>query len=222
VPRDETWPTRGIRTSHYSVDKAAQERVLDEFAAVHADLVIARLRTALVFQSEAGAQVGRYFLGPLLPRRLFAPAALPFLPLPAGLRLQVVHADDAAQAYLSVLLRRAGGAFNVAARDVLWPADLARLLDHGRVVTMPPSLVRPAHALAWRVHAIAADPGWLEMGMGVPLMDSARVRAELGWAETRSAAETLTEMLRGIVRRRGAASPSLRPRDRAVRRGREP
>src|SRR5699024_1346132 len=42
--RDEDWPTDGIPGSHYSEDKAAQERELDEFEARHPDVALARLR----------------------------------------------------------------------------------------------------------------------------------------------------------------------------------
>ena len=61
--RDETWPTGGVRTSHYSVDKAAQEQVLDEVAAAHPALTVTRLRPALIFQGEAGSEIQRYFRG---------------------------------------------------------------------------------------------------------------------------------------------------------------
>jgi UDP-glucose 4-epimerase len=92
VPRDESWPTGGIPSSHYGVDKAAQERVLDEFEVAHPEVVVTRMRMALVFTRDAGAEIGRYFLGPLVPRALLRPGTLPFLPVPKGLRVHVVHA----------------------------------------------------------------------------------------------------------------------------------
>lgn len=211
VPRDETWPTGGIRSSHYSVDKAAQERVLDELEAAHPEVVVTRMRTALVFTADAGAEIGRYFLGPLVPRWLLRPGALPFLPLPRGLRVHVVHAEDVAQAYLRAVLQRAGGAFNVAADEVLMPADLARILDHGRYVEVPPGVIRPFLHYAWRARLFASDAGWLDMAMGVPVMDGSRVRRVLGWHPRHDAESTLRDLLDGMVHLRGRPSLPMRP-----------
>lgn len=211
VPRREDWPATGLPTSHYSVDKAAQERVLDELERDHPEVTVARLRTALVFQGDAGHEIVRYFVGPLAPVSLLRRHRLPLLPLPAGLRLQAVHADDAAAAYLQVVLQRAGGAFNVAAHDLLRGPDLARIADHGRLVELPPTAVRTALALAYAARAVPADPGWLDMGMGVPVMDTTRATAELGWEPRHTAAQALEEMVTGMAEGRGLASAPLRP-----------
>ena len=66
--RSEDHPTAGVPTSHYSVDKSAQERVIQEFAAAHPETAVSWLRPALIFQRSAGAEVYRYFLGPRVPR----------------------------------------------------------------------------------------------------------------------------------------------------------
>ncbi|MCK6211162.1 NAD-dependent epimerase/dehydratase family protein [Georgenia sp. EYE_87] len=213
VPRDESWRTGGIRSSHYSVDKAAQERVLDEFEAAHPEVVVTRMRTALIFAADAGAEIGRYFLGPWVPRGLLRPGALPVLPLPAGLRVHVVHAEDAAQAYLQVILQRAGGAFNVTADEVLWPADLARILDHGRYVEISPRLIRPFLDLAWNARVFASDAGWLDMAMGVPVMDGGRIKRVTGWQPRHDAESALRELLEGLVAGGGRASVPMRPQD---------
>ncbi|GAA1735488.1 hypothetical protein GCM10009809_33320 [Isoptericola hypogeus] len=211
VPRAEDWPARGIPTSHYSVDKAAQEDVLDELERDHREVVVARMRMALVFQDDAGAEVTRLFVGPVLPVGLLRHVRPPLVPLPAGLRLQAVHADDAADAYLRVLLHRAGGAFNVAAPDQLRGHDIARVVDHGSVVELPPRLVRAALRLAYDARVVASDPGWLDMGMAVPVMDTARLTTELGWQPRFTAAEALEEVVRGMAEGRGIGSAPLRP-----------
>jgi nucleoside-diphosphate-sugar epimerase len=211
VPRREDWPTGGIPTSHYSVDKAAQERVLDELEREHPGLTIARMRTALIFQGDAGQEVVRYFLGPLVPVPLLRRGLLPALPLPAGLRMQATHADDTADAYRRVIVGRAGGAFNVAADDLLRGPDLAEIVDHGHVVTVPPAVVRPAVTLAYRSRVIRTDPGWFDMAMGVPVLDTTRIRTELGWQPRRTAAEAVAELLDGMAAGQGTRSTPMRP-----------
>lgn len=209
-PREETWPTRGTPTSHYSVDKAAQERVLDVVEAAHPGLTVTRIRPALIFQKDAGAEIGRYFLGPLVPRALLAPGRLPVVPLPRGLRLQVVHADDVAQAYVRAVLTGAGGAFNIASDAVLGVDELAALVGRGPHVEVPPALLRRALWAGWASRLVPTDPGWLDMGMGAPVMDTTRARTVLGWKPRRSAHGTLTEMLQGLAHRSDHASPPLR------------
>lgn len=212
APRDEDAPREGIPSSHYSVDKAAQEQVLDEVESAHPQLLLSRMRMALVFQGDAGAEIVRYFLGPLVPTRLLRTGVLPVLPLPSGVHLQAVHADDAGRAYVAVVTQRAGGAFNVAASDTLGPADLGRILGRGPVVELPPQALRPLLAGAWRTRLVPTDAGWLDMALGAPVMDTGRIRA-LGWTERHTAEDALLELLAGARRRRGTASPVLRGGD---------
>ena len=211
VPRREDWPARGIPTSHYSVDKAAQERVLDELEAAHPDVAVARLRPSLIFQADAAQAVVRYFLGPLVPVQLLRRGRPPALPLPAGLRMQAVHAADVADAYRRVVVERARGAFNVAADDLLHGADLARIVGHGRLVEVPPAAVRAALAVAYDSRLVRADPGWLDMAMTVPVLDTDRIRDELGWAPRRTAAEAIEDLLGGMAVGQGVRSAPLRP-----------
>jgi len=209
-PRDESWPTEGIPTAHYSVDKTAQERVLDD--AEQRGLSVARVRPALVFDGDAGAEITRLFVGALVPPALLRPGALPVLPLPAGIRLQVVHGADLADAYRRIIVRRAPGAFNIATEPVLRASDLAAVLSHGRHLDVPARALRPLLHVAWRTHAVAADPGWLDMAMTAPLMDTTRAQHELEWQPRRTAQEALQELLTAMADGRGAHSAPLRPR----------
>ncbi|WP_460490901.1 NAD-dependent epimerase/dehydratase family protein, partial [Corynebacterium nasicanis] len=178
--RDESWATGGVESSHYSVDKAAQEEVLDAFAAAHPDILLTRLRPGLTFQADAGSEIHGYFLGPLVPVRALRAGRPPILPVPKGIRLQAVHADDLARAYVAAILRKVGGAFNICADDVLGPQELADVIDHGRFVELSPALVRAGLLAAHKAGTVPADAGWLDMGLEVPLMDKGGAAAELG------------------------------------------
>lgn len=218
--RKESWPTEGVRTSHYSVDKVAQERVLDEVETANPQLTVTRLRPALIFQGGAASEIQRYFLGRWIPMQLLGAGRPPLLPLPRGMRLQTVHADDVAAAYAAAAVAGRPGAFNICADDVLGVQELADIVGRGRFLELPVPMVRAAVAAGHQAGLVAADPGWLDMGMNAPVMDSARAKAELGWSPRRSAEESLSELLEGMIVGAGEDSVPLRPRD--VRRARLP
>lgn len=209
--RDETWPTKGIPSAHYSVDKAAQERVLDAVEAEFPEMSITRLRPALVFQADAASEVQRLFLGAWAGvLRLATP---PALPIPRDLRqIQAVHADDVGRAFAAAVTRDVSGAFNIAADDVLGPHELARILDHGRVLPLPTAAVKATMVAAHRLRILAADAGWLDMGLGAPLMDTRRARTELGWTPRITAVDALTELVDALRAGAGGDSAPLRPR----------
>lgn len=211
--RDETWPTGGIESSHYSVDKAAQEEVIDRFEAAHPDITVTRLRPGLKFQAEAASEVQRYFLGEHVPVQLLGHGKPPALPLPRGLVFQAVHSDDVGRAYALAAVKGIGGAFNICADDVVTGKDVADILGHGRTVELPVATVRAALAAAYRTGAVAADPGWIDMAMGVPLLDSGRARRELGWEPRVSAKDALVELVDGMIEGAGGTSAPLNPRD---------
>jgi UDP-glucose 4-epimerase len=209
---DESWPTGGTPTSFYGRHKAAAERALDAVEAAHPELRVVRLRPALIFKREAASGIRRLFAGPLLPSPLVRPSLLPLLPLPAGLRVQGVHSADVAEAYrLAATDERARGAYNVAADPVLDAGTLGRALD-ARPLRVPVGAVRAAADLTWRLRLQPTPAGWLDMGMSVPIMDSGRIRRELGWTPRRSADDALLELLEGMRESAGAPTPPLEPR----------
>jgi nucleoside-diphosphate-sugar epimerase len=216
-PVAESWPARGIVSSHYSRWKGEQEALLDWFARDHPHIPVARLRPGLIFQTDAGSQIGRYFLGPLIPRPVLRLVLkrlrLPLLPVPAQFKFQVVHADDIADAYWRVLDQRASGAFNVAADPVFTPELLAGMLGARRILNVPVGLVRAVVGLSWGLRLQASDPGWIDMAANVPVMSTARVREELGWTPRYNSLEAMQAVLDGLSEGGGVkASPTLQPR----------
>jgi hypothetical protein len=53
--------------------------------------------------------------------------------------------------------------------------------------------------------------GWVDMALGVPLMDTARMREELGWTPRRSSGGALLDLLAGMRDHSGAETPPLDP-----------
>lgn len=208
---DESWPTNGIPSSFYARHKAEVERLLDRFSTEHPQLRVVRLRPGLIFKYDAASGVRRLFAGPLLPGRLADPQLIPVVPRTDRLVVQAVHSHDVADAYRRAIVdERAQGPYNVAAEPVLDPDELGRLLG-ARPVPVPAPALRAGAALTWRLRLQPTPEGWLDMGRAVPLMDTTRVRAELGWAPRHSAGDALLDLMRGLREGAGLDTPPLEP-----------
>jgi UDP-glucose 4-epimerase len=208
---DESWPRDGISTNLYSRQKAEVERRLDVFEREHPSVRVVRLRPALIFKRDAASGIRRLFAGPFLPTRLVRPGLVPFVPNVERLRFQAVHSLDVGEAYRLAVRSDARGAFNVAAEPVLDPPTLAREL-RARLVRLPPRVLRACVGLTWRLHLQPTPPSWIDMALGVPLLDSSRASRELGREPRRRALEAFRELLEGIRERAGVETPPLSPR----------
>jgi nucleoside-diphosphate-sugar epimerase len=194
---DESWPTGGIPASFYSRHKAAVERDLDRFEQEHARLRVVRLRPGLIFKREAATEIRRLFIGPLLPGALLRSELAPVSPAVRGLRFQAVHADDVGDAYRAAALSERSGAFNIAAEPVIGAPELAQMLG-ARPIRVSPRILRASAALTYALHLQPAEPGWVDMGLGVPLMSTERARRELNWRPRFSATDAIRELIAGL------------------------
>jgi UDP-glucose 4-epimerase len=205
---DESWPTEGTPSSFYARHKAEVEAMLDRFQLERPETRVVRLRPGLIFKRSSGEEQRRYFLGPLFPRGLARRGAGFVIPDIGGLRFQAVHTRDVAEAYRLAIVGDARGAFNVAAEPVLDARTLADALG-ARVLPLPAAVARTAMATAWRLRLQPTPPGWLDMGLGVPIMDTSRAREELGWEPQHSSLVAIREVLSGIADAEGEPTVPL-------------
>jgi nucleoside-diphosphate-sugar epimerase len=182
--------------------------MLDEFETEAPEVRVVRMRPGLIFKREAASEIRRLFIGPLLPNFLVRPRLIPFVPQLAELRFQAVHANDVGDAYRRALVRDVAGAFNIAADPVIGPEELDAVLK-ARPIGIPRRLLRAAADLSWRAHLQPADPGWIDLALEVPLMDTTRAGDELGWKPKTSSLDALVELLRGLRHADGLATPPL-------------
>ena len=209
---DESWPTGGVDTSFYSRHKAEVERQLDLFELEVPDVRTVRLRPGLIFKRQAAAEIRRYFAGPFLPGFLVRRKLIPIVPDVERLRFQAVHSHDVGEAYrLAVVSGSARGAFNIAADPVLDPNELGDLLG-ARPVRMPPRVLRTAALASWKLRLQPTPPGWVDMALNVPLLDSTRAREELGGEPRHGSREALLDLMAGLREGDGAETPPLAPR----------
>jgi UDP-glucose 4-epimerase len=208
---DESWPTTGIASSFYSRHKAEVERLLDDFEDEHPDTRVVRLRPGLIFKREAASGIRRLFAGPLLPNFIVQRRFIPVIPAHPRLVFQAVHSYDVGHAYRLALVREeARGPFNVAAEPALDPEELGRMLG-ARPLRVPAAVLRGGAALSYRLRLQPSEPGWVDMGLGAPLMDVSRARSKLGWSPERSASDALLDLLEGVRECAGLDTPPLEP-----------
>ena len=211
-PVDESWPTSGVPTSHYSREKAYLERVLDVFEERNRDTRVVRMRPGLIFQRQSASQQRRFFLGSLVPNALARPGRVPVMPTIPGVRFQAVHATDVAAAYRAAIEQDVRGAFNLASEPALTLADIADVLG-ARPVRVPFAVARAAAGVSWRLRLHPVSPGWLDLARRSPLLDTTRAREELGWSPQVGAMDAIEELLVGIADGAGGATRTLRPDD---------
>ncbi|MGZ5321746.1 MAG: NAD-dependent epimerase, partial [Solirubrobacterales bacterium] len=80
-----------------------------------------------------------------------------------------------------------------------------------RPVKVPAAALRFGALATWKLRLQPTPPGWLDMGLAVPIMDSARARNKLGWEPEHTAGEALLELLEGIREGAGFPTPPLDP-----------
>ena len=71
--------------------------------------------------------------------------------------------------------------------------------------------LRRAAQLSWKLRLQPSPPGWIDLALGVPMMDTTRARTELGWEPSVTSLEALDDLLRGMRNAEGAPTPPLEP-----------
>ena len=209
VRQDESYATNGVESSAYSVDKAAAERVLDEHAAADDGPAVCRLRPGLIMRRQAGSSLLRYGLPAWLPAGIVDLAVV--LPWDKSFSVPIVHTRDVAEAIRLAVERRATGPFNLAADTPLTAELLAKAL-RARLIPVPWKLIRAVVAAGFQARLSRLDPGWIDLAFSVPLLDTARARAELDWAPVVPTEAVIREVVRGMSAAAAGSSPPLRDR----------
>jgi nucleoside-diphosphate-sugar epimerase len=202
-PLTEDVPARGSESFYYSAQKAELEALLDELlpgsgveAYVFRPCIVAGPRaTMLIEQTVDAVRAGDPV--PLLRKGIGRlPLVSPVLPDP-GVPVQLVHHDDVARAMAAAICGDGPpGAYNLAGEGEVRIRDIARELGW-RWVPVPRPAVGLGTALARRLSFASPRLEWAIAADTPVLMDTAKVRRELGWSPAHAAGETLRETVAG-------------------------
>jgi nucleoside-diphosphate-sugar epimerase len=202
-PLTEDTPPHGSESLYYSAQKAELEGALTE--ALDGTTTAAYVfRPSIVGGPESPALVEHLpyvqasaALPPALRRMVDAlPTPTPVLP-DFGVPLQLVHAEDVAQALVSAVLGRGEpGIYNLAAPGEITLSDLAREMGWNSV-RLPKATVDVTGALVERFPFAPTGIQWVQ-ALRVPVvMDTTKARGELGWTPSYDALATLRETVAG-------------------------
>jgi len=149
-------------------------------------------------QRSAGREVKHYFLGRLLPNPVVQPRVL--LPIldRGPLRLQAVHAADVGRAFALATISDVAGPFNVAAPGAVG-------VDRPSVLPAVTGLA----AITFHARLQPTAAGWVKAAASLPMMDTRRIRAELGWEAVWSARDAIGDLLSGIRDDSTGPTPAL-------------
>jgi nucleoside-diphosphate-sugar epimerase len=87
---------------------------------------------------------------------------------------------------------------------------IARALGSRRV-PVPAGVLRAALQAAFTAHLVPTEPGWLDIAVHAPALDSARARTQLDWAPAHRGDEALAQFVAAMGRGEGAPGPLLEP-----------
>ena len=205
---DESWPSHGWAPAAYCREKAYVERLLDHFETAVPGCRVVRMRPCFLFKHQAAPEQRRIFAGPLAPEYLLGRFGIPVVPDLAGLRVQAMHTDDAAEAFVRAIHADVTGPFNLTAEPVVDAAVIADAFG-GRSVKLPAAPLRLALAVAWRMRLVPAPPDLFDYALHMPLMDASRAHRELDWRPQKTSLEALAEFRRGLRDGTGFPTPPL-------------
>jgi nucleoside-diphosphate-sugar epimerase len=203
LPLHEDLGPAGTEDFYYSAQKAELEATLQE--ALEGTSVEAYVfRPSIVGGPDSPALVANVpYVG--------TPSALPSvlrglidkLPQPGpvimdpGTPLQIVHADDVADALVKAVEGQGTpGCFNLAAEGEFTFSDLARELGW-RSVPVPEIAVDVTAELVKRLPAMPSQAAWIQTARVPVTMDTTRAREVLGWEPQHDAMATLRETVQG-------------------------
>lgn len=205
----EDVPARGTPEHFYSAQKAEVEAVLADILLRHQRTAAYVFRPCIVSGPRAQNlldEMPYHRLSGALPDAVMdllssMPLLKPVIPDP-GVRLQLVHGDDVASAFMAGV-RGLGdpGPYNLAGRGTLRVSDIADELGWYSI-PIPDRAVGATAALVDRLPRAPESVSWIHAVRRPVLMKVDRARDELGWRPEHSARATLRAM---IAARRDAA-----------------
>lgn len=179
---DENAPIRANQNFSYVADKGEMERICQDWMRRHPTVRLVTARPTMVL----GPRVNNFISRSLI-RRVF------FKVRGHNPQLQFVHEEDVAALFYLLVKKQKSGPFNIAADGSLSVLEVARKVD-AWVLDYPKWILSFVAGLAWQLRlgiVAEADPGVIDFVQWPWILDTTRVKQELGYQFKYTAEQTL-------------------------------
>ena len=183
IPLTEDHPLRGNKEFHYSYNKMLVEQILDDFEAnYNGSMLIGRIRPSTILSSDLKS----FFTGILSGGwRTFYLTPYPDPKTPA----QLLHVDDAIQAFTIMVEKRLQGAYNATPDHSVAVGDFASILG-GRGMRLPLKVLKGLLWVQWIFRISEAPSSYLDF-VAYPFVASNEKLAKEGYKPKYSSEECL-------------------------------
>jgi UDP-glucose 4-epimerase len=179
----EAHPLRGKPSSRFFMDRVAAEEEVRKFRAEHPETIITVLRTANTLGPTIPNFVTRYFRTPAVP------VLMGYDPL-----MQLLHEEDAVDAFKLATDHDVPGVFNIAGDGVLPYSTVLAMM--GRVpLPLPTFLAFPIAQALWVTQAMETPPAFLDMLRYLCVADTRAAREQLGFRPRFDIRQTIHDFL---------------------------
>ena len=183
---------------------------MDQLEKERQELVVTRIRPALIFKRGASSEIKRLFMGQWIPPWVFRSRVARLVPETPGLCFQAVHSSDVGDAFSRAVVRKSAGAFNIAAEPVLNTDRLVRALG-ATPLRVPRCVLRGAVEVSHRIGLQPTSPGWVDLALDCPVMSTAKASAKLDWTPQHTSVEAIQELFVGLRQGAGMLTAPLTP-----------
>jgi UDP-glucose 4-epimerase len=165
----EKHPLRGNARSRYVRDRVEAELEVRRFRAEHPQTLVTVLRTANTIGPTINNYISRVFRSPVVP------VLMGYDPL-----IQLLHEDDAVDAFKRALDEDVDGEFNIVADGVLPYSTVLAMM--GRLpLPLPHFVASPLAHAAWVMQLMETPPNFLDFMRFLCVADGAHARRRLGF-----------------------------------------
>lgn len=179
----EDAPRHAGRGNPFLKDKIDVEEQFERYAKVHRDAVVTILRTCAILGQSAPSWTSR-FLG-----QKFVPTVAGYDPL-----IQFVHEHDVLRAYLQVIQRPRGGAYNIVGEGVV-PLSKAVAMAGKSALPLPSPVLYVTADFLWQASISPVPSASLDFLKYGCVADGAKARCELGFESVYNTEEALLTFL---------------------------
>lgn len=169
VPLTEENPLRGKGTFFYAEQKHRLEEYLDDFEKKHPKISATRLRFCTTTGPKASNETVTLYTAPVF-------VAFPYHQPP----VQLLHEDDAAEAFHLAVVKNVKGTFNIGSDWDMTAKEHSKIAG-AITIYLPVWLSRVFASMLWKLRLVKFDPSWISASLYPVVVDTSKARKLLGW-----------------------------------------